>query len=238
MPVPPIFVTQQILRAQITLADPGPDRSMDSVNTFHFAVDDQVDLATISAGAIKTALVNYYAAFGEWLSQSVSRTTSGFKTYDLSLPKPNPPVYASVMTLPAAGVNWDALLPREVSLCVSYKADPVAGVEPRSLRGRNFFGPIMSPTAPAGNNYLVPPPGLIAACAAAGDSLLEASKAATTWKWVVFSPTMAGGWMIPGQQGPPNLQGSASLVTSGWVDNEWDTQRSRGMKPSARTNFS
>jgi hypothetical protein len=52
-------------------------------------------------------------------------------------------------------------------------------------------------------------------------NLLDASQAATAWKWAVYSTVNATG----------------VEVTNGWVENAWDTQRRRGRIATVRTVF-
>jgi len=51
--------------------------------------------------------------------------------------------------------------------------------------------------------------------------LKGASDAAADWTWVVYS----------------TVDNAMYPVDNGWVDNSWDTQRRRGVKPTARYTF-
>lgn len=97
--------------------------------------------------------------------------------------------------------------PREVALCLSYYADTNT---PRR-RGRMYIGPFVSgdmherPNTTT-QNYLQ--------TLASGISGLGGVNV----QWVQYSPTT----------------GQFHNVTNWWVDNEWDTVRSRGLKGTAR----
>jgi hypothetical protein len=58
----------------------------------------------------------------------------------------------------------------------------------------------------------------MAAVAAGAENLLATSENVT---WVTVSPTA----------------GTSGVVTDGWVDNAWDTQRSRGAAPTMRIDW-
>lgn len=62
---------------------------------------------------------------------------------------------------------------------------------------------------------------LIAAVTAFGTALRAASIGAASWTWVQYSTKL----------------GVATAVSQGFVDNEWDTQRRRGKRSTARTNW-
>lgn len=235
MALPAIFAQQSILRIQVRLADSGPDRAMDCVNVFHFAVNAATfDITEGGLDDFTDAIDAFYAECGDGIAGRISRSTSEMKLYDMSQPQPNAPLATGPLTLPAAAPTNYSDLPAEAALCVSYAAEPVSGIRPQSLRGRIYVGPLR---VPIGADLTRPASTDVAKMVAAGQALLDLSDAATYWRWCVFSPTQAGGWLVPGQSGPPNLQGAAARVTNGWVDNAWDTQRRRGLDPTSRTAF-
>jgi hypothetical protein len=98
--------------------------------------------------------------------------------------------------------------PREVSLCLSYYSQRNI---PR-FRGRLFIGPWNfaeeRPNVSAINSLVT----LASDMAAIGGLDVD---------WGLWSPT----------------RNEFSKITNGWVDNEWDTQRSRGLKATSRTPF-
>lgn len=137
------------------------------------------------------------------------------RAYNMDLPEPRPPVYEYTGTLPSLS-SGDAL-PTEVALVMSYHAAPVSGVPAARRRGRVYLGPFSESVNTDGR----PVTGLINTIVRAGRDLIQASNAATSWTWVQHSPTA----------------GTSSLVTGGWCDNAWDTQRRRGQDTTSRSTF-
>jgi len=98
--------------------------------------------------------------------------------------------------------------PREVALCLSFFSERNL---PR-FRGRLYIGPFGSAGARPSvdtRNELVALAGRIG------------NVGGVDVDWQLFSPT----------------RNAYSKVTAGWVDDEWDTVRSRGRKPTTRTTF-
>jgi hypothetical protein len=129
------------------------------------------------------------------------------KMYDAQHAKPNPPL--------AIKVKQPGLCPtsnnnREVALCLSFYADTNV---PRR-RGRLYIPAIFI----AGSTMPVRP------TAAHRDSVSEfvgifASLGGLDVDWVVWS----------------RADHAAHTVTNWWCDDEWDTQRRRGLRPTTRT---
>lgn len=130
------------------------------------------------------------------------------KWYDLEDAMPRAP-RADVLKTKAGSL---AAGTHEVALCLSYFADRNS---PRR-RGRVYFGPFQAsdlqprPSDTLRNNVLQ----MGTRFAGLGGADVD---------WVVFSPTSsAGGGLV------------ANPVTDTWVDDAWDTQRSRGRAPTKR----
>lgn len=126
------------------------------------------------------------------------------RLYDMADAKPRPIVARHTRTV--AG-NDNLTGPREVALCLSF----YAGQNTPRRRGRMFMGPWS-----AGEMKQRPvvqiQQGLVAF--AQGISGLGGVNV----DWCVYSPTT----------------GESNKVTNVWVDNEWDTQRSRGLRGDTR----
>lgn len=223
--------TPWYLRVQVTFQGTSGLPEDSFVNTWHFVQDKTVnDLEDIS-----DALQAYYTSVTPNLSNMVSRTGATMKFYDLEIAAPNPPLATVPLTVAAAATSLN--MPSELAVVMSFQSSPaIGGVNQARRRGRVYLGPFCGDAS--ATNYERPASGLVDAFAGYGDTLLATSEASLYWRWAVFSPTSAGGWMIPGQQGPPNFPPSVSPVTDGWVDNAWDIQRRRGLAPTARTTFS
>ena len=102
--------------------------------------------------------------------------------------------------------------PNEMAVCLSYAAsdDPQASSARR--RGRIYIGPIVG-----GNTNGRPSPTVLTQVLAFGQSLAAVGTAGnTTWK--LYSRT----------------DGVSAKIESIWVDDAWDVQRRRGLKPSSR----
>lgn len=129
------------------------------------------------------------------------------KVYDAATPPPSYPLATATQTgtPPGSGV------PREVALCLSYYS---TYNRPR-FRGRLYL-PVTWFSAVA--NVRPSAPVINAALGFATDVLTKSLPSQTNW--VVYSPT------------EKKSQGG---VTDCWVDDEWDTVRSRGLAPTSRT---
>lgn len=127
------------------------------------------------------------------------------RIYKMSDPEPRIPKGEYTLSFAASSA---AGAPREVALCLSY----FAGVNRPKTRGRMYIGPFR-----ASDMALRPgaPLRTILGNLAAGISALGGANV----QWVQYSPTT----------------GEFHNVTTWWVDDEWDTMRSRGLKPTTRT---
>jgi hypothetical protein len=143
------------------------------------------------------------------------------------------PVQTALWTLgPTASASPGNLaLPREVALCGSFHGD-LSGVaeegagdtRPRARRrGRIYVGPLnvaaTDSTNGSANGGALPSGFFIGRLAAAFAEFTAAAIEDEGGRWVVAS----------------RADNAVYPVTAGWVDNEFDTQRRRGLDPSART---
>lgn len=126
-------------------------------------------------------------------------------------PRPIRAFKKAAITRPAAGA-------REVALCLSFKGE---GTSPRA-KGRIYAGPFESSALVARPSSTVRNALIAAATAFAGIGGPDID-------WCVFSPTTYTATQSYGDAFKP--------VQAAWVDDAWDTQRSRGLAPSARTNL-
>jgi len=130
------------------------------------------------------------------------------KAYDVSLPKPNYPLYERTDNVgaaaPATGI-------REPAMCLSF----YAGTNTKRRRGRLYL-PVN--ILQASNSYAVRPGTTMIDKVAALVPILTALGGVDI-DWSVWS----------------RVDGSARAVTNWWVDNEWDTQRRRGLRGTTRT---
>lgn len=201
------------------------------VNTFHFrGPEAPTELQ-------RTSLLNRITGFyngvhspglysvGSNLSSRLNGDAATIKAYDLNDAKPRTPVIEETVSI-TVGSAADGSLPNEVALVGSYQAAKVSGLNQARRRGRLYIGPlsVVAASAVAGQDPR-PAVRLVDALVGAMDDLATDNDE-LEWEWVVYSPTNAA-------------QGGTSFapVSSGWVDNAWDTQRRRGLAATARTTW-
>lgn len=182
-----------------------------ATNTFHFDADTVGDLAAVSA-----ALQTCYQAMRTHYSNLMAQNGHEIKYYRLSDPPPRATVRLDTFNFTTAPTV--APLPTEVAMTVSFQGGASSGQPQSRRRGRIFFGPLNT-SAVDGSAFLAS--GVRTAAVNAFGVLLDASQAATAWKWSVFS----------------TVNGTGVEVQNGWVDNAFDTQRRRGRRTTARTVF-
>lgn len=212
------------IRAQVTFQGLSNKPEDVVVNTWHFV---HADYTPASQQAVADALIEFYnvattgtpggsaicTALSKWLSRGTLK--SSVKTYDLATPKPRvPAVYP--FTLGQADAATSAELPAEVALCASFYATQNL----KRQRGRVYLGP-WSTGYTADDTVQVeraiPTTALMNAVAGSLKRLI--TKPDTGPRLAVYS----------------EMDGQARIVTNGWVDNAWDTQRRRGQDATLRT---
>jgi hypothetical protein len=197
-----------------------------ATNTFHF---DAVSVSpTVGAQTAMARLETFYNEappspavnpIATYISGVVNRSECRMIAYDLDDPRPRAPIFENEWTLGSAtGTN----LPNELAVCASYQADRAAGVPQARRRGRVFIGPLRAAAMASGSASSSPPPAtaLMDTLAGAMRRLRLASNGEV--QWVGYSRT----------------SGSAWVPSNGWVDNDFDVQRRREPRPTARTLWS
>lgn len=186
------------------------DPKLDRVtNTFHFSASLADPMAdTDWNGLANDLMAAYKVGAGDYIRGS---DKVGVKLYDLEDAEPRMPkasVESSVGFL-AAGV-------REVAVCLSFRGPQSTARQ----RGRVFLGPWPQSYL----NERVPEGARTSALALA---TRLANLGGANVDWSVYSPTTraAGG----------SLADSFHPVRLAWVDDSWDTQRSRGLPPTLKT---
>ncbi len=192
------------------------------VNTFHFRKDTALDAD--DRAAIASRLIEFYntlnggaaTAVSSWIGAGVSRgaNLSTIKQYDLADLKPRPIARTDMFTLGAAG-NALGDYPSEVAVTISY----FGSQNVKRRRGRIYIGPLLDDAGTLQPNVRVSS-ALRANFATAAARLRDQSNLAGV-PWVVHSEAALQDFTI----------------TGGWVDNEFDTQRRRGLRADARTTF-
>lgn len=202
-----------IVLVQVALAHDSALPEDVTVNTWHCST-------TLTDGAVGAQnfiddLKTFYTAIDNTVLGVTIAGPALFKAYDLADPLPRVPIVEDSQAL----TSGSQVLPQEVALCLSYQAAPISGVNQASRRGRVFLGPIYMGACNPDTGR--PETAQLTTIATAADALLAAANADTTYDWVVYSPT----------------NDTVAIVDNGWIDNAFDTVRSRGVAPTARTIF-
>lgn len=195
-------------------------------NTWHF-ISTSVD-PVVGANQCIGQLNDLYDAIKGFMSGDF---TGDFvvKAYDLSDPEPRVPVVTLDDAFTFSATDG---LPTEVAVCLSYHALPLSGAIAARLRGRIFIGPLALGTMDSVGGQRRVDPDFSSALTDAASALI--GDGTVTEKWAVFSPTTAGA--PPWSTG--ELLAATSPVVGGYVDNAFDTVRSRGVEPTIRDTFS
>lgn len=218
-----------VLRAQVNIPRNNAVPADDVINTWHFRTIGTVT-PTEGAALVTEALTTFYQAVDVLLAGYVGNADATIKVYNLADDEPRVPIVQDVVNIsPGSGLAF----PAEVAICLSYRGELLSGTNPARRRGRIFLGPIDADAGTTGDNDTAVAgtarTTIANAATAVADFLTEGEIA-----WVVFSPTNAGS--------PPWSEGTlidASVdVVAGYIDNAFDTIRSRGSTTTARTLWS
>lgn len=221
------LITNGVFRAQ-AIFQGGSGFARDRyVNTFHFRDLENTALNPFGGD---------FGSFGDEIAERVREfyeetTPAGTKVsdilspyiqrdyeirvYDLSNTENPRPAWITEHTLPAAG-GADSL-PFEVAVAASY----YAGRNIPRQRGRIYLGPVAGSALAADAGVPRVKPTLLTTLAEAMQRLASEGVADRT-DWGVFSPT----------------DNVCRGITAGWVDNEFDTIRSRQPRATTRTPWS
>lgn len=198
--------------AQITLktVDALPENYLSN----QFCIDVDTPGETDS-DTIADAFIAFYSSltttvFSSWLSQ----TGHVCKLYQAGGPKPNYPFYEKTINLTSAPSGTG--LPTEVAMCLSFQGTRTAGLPQARRRGRIYIGPLKATV----NSNQRP---LLAAREDIRDAALQ------LYTDLAAVPGSAG-WCVWSA-----LDGLAVPLDNCWVDDSFDTQRSRGQAPTTRT---
>lgn len=204
-----------ICRFQCSFPNTGGDTEDTIVNNWYFDVtsaDEEGNIAPVA-----TALDTFYTTLIALLAGSHAWTTGRLKVYDIAEPTPRAPLYDDVLAI--GGTPASTRLPAECAVCLSFQGDQTSGVRQARRRGRVYLGPWG--TAANDSTTGLISTGVTGAIDTAATALLTASATDPDWAWIVWSPTTS----------------TAVPVTNGWVDNAWDTVRSRGIDATTRVTF-
>jgi hypothetical protein len=175
------------------------------VNVYHFTGTGG------DADALAQAMVKAYEPVtdsGSAIIAGINRVSA--KVYDGLGLAPNPPL----ATFAGPPITVAGVGPREIALCLSTRGSPALSGRPPGLlpqeRGRTFIGPI-------------------------GTQHIGVERPSAFLRGKVLDVGSAIAAINTSQPGFLWVAGSARVeVSEIYVDNEWDTQRRRGLRPTAR----
>lgn len=199
-------------RVQVAIHTDDANPANYSTNTWYI---NHADLTGLANGV--DAITTFYDDVDGWFGSQVAQNGHTIKCYNMADPEPRAPILE--VTFDLAANPTQTPLPPEVAMCVSFQADRASGEPQSRRRGRVFIGPLG--TGGVGSDGR-PSTALLTAYETAAQNLLDASNAATDWVWCIYS----------------TVNDDISFVTNGWIDNSYDTQRSRGLEYTARNLYS
>lgn len=202
-----------LIRVQVTIPKTSAIPADAITNTFHFSWS--AGNADSAAEAATDQLEVFYSAIRNRFGNDMNFGGARVKVYDMSDPEPRAPIKDAALGV--TGSNTDDPLPNEVAICVSWEAEVTSGSVAARRRGRTFLGTVGRGTQKLGDRGRIDNDVVASIASAAGVFTLDTSAA----KLQVYSPT----------------DGLAHPVTGGWVDNSYDTVRSRGIEPTLRDIF-
>lgn len=180
------------------------------VNTWHFLADDPT---VLEAGPV-VQLTTFYDALKGYRSKAVNPAASWYRAYDLDDDEPRAPVLEEQFN---SGTTATTAAPPELAICMSYEAPHTSGEPQRRRRGRIYLGPWGVNAIDTSDPIIKS--SLMGDLVTATQNLLDASQAATTWSWQIYS----------------RMNEASIEVVHAWVDNAWDIQRRRGVPPTVTT---
>jgi len=214
------------LRTQVTLPTASGLPQDVCMNTWH-CISNAVDRLDDAEGFVSDLLV-FYLVIDTFLSGRLS-TDIAFDVYDLVDASPRTPIYHFDSTL---SVGTGDGLPNEVAICLSYRGALGSGLVPARHRGRIYLGPLDGGVVDQGTGDTIVDISVRNAIATAAGALKD-DTTGNGWPWAVFSPTNAGS--PPWSSG--DLLVGTDAVVAGYVDDAFDTIRSRGGSATARSLF-
>jgi len=190
------------------------------INTFTFQDGIPAAPPGNAADAIRAALDDFYflnTAGGSSIRSFLASTLKSlsYRIYNSLDPEPREAIVRPSVSFLAPAVG--ASFPAEVSVVASF----FAGRNLPRLRGRIYLGPIAASAqgSLASTDVDSRPSASLLTTVAQAMARLRNAPGLDATRWSVGS----------------TVDGIERPVTSGWVDNAWDTQRRRGGKASSRT---
>lgn len=198
----------------------------ESVNTFHFSTGlgggvfteaESVTVADLIRDFFTVQGPDSVNSLNTYMSQVSNPAAAVIRFYDLNTPEPRIPYQEHTRNLGPFGGG--APMAEEVALCLSYRTDLVSGTNQARRRGRLFIGPLAASAAEVSNGRSRPTTAMRTTLLYAGRNLQNGIRGiGLNNDWVIWSPT----------------DQEEHVISHLWVDDAWDTMRSRGPKASLR----
>jgi len=214
------------LRAQVTIPRETALPADVATNTWHF-VTLTTNLVTATADVVDQ-LDAFYSACGPIWTDKCD-TDWIVKIYDLQDDEPRIPILESGFV---QSLGTGSPLPAECAITLSFRGEAASGANMRRRSGRIFLGPLDTIVLAGRDGDAAIDSGVIGDIVAAADALIAAGVASDT-KWATFSPSTAA----PEPWTDIAISSATFQVASGWVDDAFDTIRSRGVAPTSRQTF-
>ena len=206
------YVTNYVCQTTLLTAD--GDTANYQSNTFALGQVGTLDLT--DANSWVTWIKNFYDdCYSAGALRGMAQNNHIAKIYEIGAPAPNYPLFELNFNLtpnPAA-----IEMPMEVALCISYYASQATTVPRARRRGRIYISGWNEVANTAGR----PASGNVQALLDGYEDYVLACDALTN--------LTAGVWS--------RVNGTVYEVDTVWVDNEWDTQRRRGRRPTSRVEW-
>lgn len=178
-----------------------------------------------------TNLNSFYSAIKSILSSTIAWNSGTYEYVDMGDAKPRVPYKTDAAVLGTLSTtNSDA--PPEVALCLSFRGATGSGLNAKRRRGRVYIGPLQLP----GTDVWSPANATVDLVANAATNLTID----TYCTWAIHSPSTFHDVPVGGKiedypdEVPALLDDSFVPVAAYWVDNEFDTQRRRGVPATYR----
>lgn len=226
-----------LIRATVVLQAASSIPRDAAVNVFHF-LSTATDIEDIGPD-ILGELEGFYAvpvvddlgetitdsALYNYLSPTISRATDSIRVLFAEVIDPDNVSSAIEASFSIGDPLSEEPLPNEVAACLTTYATPLLTVPIRRRRGRIYFGPLNQAAIGVRDVAGVDYPSLTTEFrdhAARAMKRLSRANERIFADWVVYS----------------RRNDEAYSINNGWVDNELDTIRSRGLDASLRTDWS
>lgn len=228
-------MSRRSYRCQLTIPNDSGLPKDAVVNTWHYIGDDSVsdELNMIDFNTQLDAFYTSWVPFNG--STAVDWANSVTKHYSFDENPPRIPLYESTIspgTPPSSNNDW----PPDVAIVLSMQGQRASGINMKRRRGRVYLGPLSFGTG----DVATVPTGIADLIAAGADSAFFGSNLTTL---CVYSPYTHHAVPVGGNihdypaEVPSALLQAFQPVEKLWCDNEFDTQRRRGLKASYRKTY-